>query len=136
MKKLLIVLTVLMLICSIGFAAKGQTVKKASADEVICPVMGTKMTKDKAYSTMEYKGQTYYLCCKACDKAFKKDPAKYISKMECQCPCCLSGKCKGDCCKSGKCTMNCCDDKSCKAKCCQKVCKTGKCDPKMMKAKK
>lgn len=136
MKKLLIVCTVLLACFSLGLAAKGSTVKKATADEVICPVMGTKMTKDKAYSTQQYKGETYYLCCKACDKAFKKDPAKYISKIECQCPCCKSGKCKGECCKSGKCMTDCCNDKNCTAKCCQNACKNGKCDPKKMKMKK
>ena len=29
-----------------------------------------------------YKGQEIKLCCKSCLKAFDKDPAKYLKKME------------------------------------------------------
>jgi len=29
-----------------------------------------------------YKGQEIKLCCKSCEKDFKKDPAKYLKKLE------------------------------------------------------
>ncbi|NUQ74082.1 MAG: YHS domain-containing protein [Polyangiaceae bacterium] len=29
---------------------------------------------------VEYEGKTYYFCCSGCDKAFQKDPKKYLSK--------------------------------------------------------
>lgn len=28
----------------------------------------------------EYEGKTYYFCCSGCDKAFTKDPKKYLTK--------------------------------------------------------
>lgn len=52
----------------------------ADDEEVICPVMGTKIKKSKAYSSMEYKGKMYYFCCAGCPEKFKKDPEKYINK--------------------------------------------------------
>jgi YHS domain-containing protein len=53
---------------------------KADDEEVICPVMGTKMKKAKAYAKMDYKGKTYYLCCRHCVEEFKKNPEKYIKE--------------------------------------------------------
>ena len=51
----------------------------AAKDEtVVCPVMGTKMKKEKAYESIEYEGEKYYFCCKGCREMFLKDPAKYI----------------------------------------------------------
>ena len=32
--------------------------------------------------TFTYKGQEIKLCCKDCQKDFKKDPAKYLKKLE------------------------------------------------------
>lgn len=29
-----------------------------------------------------YKGQEIKLCCKSCQKDFKKDPAKYLKKLK------------------------------------------------------
>ncbi|MBN1595194.1 YHS domain-containing protein [candidate division FCPU426 bacterium] len=52
--------------------------KAAAGDETaICPVMGTKILKNKAVATREYNGKTYYLCCQGCVSAWDKDPAKY-----------------------------------------------------------
>lgn len=48
-----------------------------SDEEVICPVMGKKMKKKDAYSSMEYKGKMYYFCCAHCVDEFKKNPEKY-----------------------------------------------------------
>lgn len=32
--------------------------------------------------TADYKGVTYHFCCKACVKAFKKNPEKYVKALE------------------------------------------------------
>ncbi len=56
---------------------------KASLDdeEVFCPVMKErKIKKSKAYAKMDYKGKTYYLCCKYCADEFKKNPEKYVKE--------------------------------------------------------
>ncbi len=49
-----------------------------TGNTVKCPVMGTEMKKSEAYSSMKYKGKTYYFCCAGCPENFKKDPEKYI----------------------------------------------------------
>lgn len=52
----------------------------ADDEIVVCPVMGKKMKKSEAYTTMDYKGKTYYLCCKYCVDEFKKNPEKYVKE--------------------------------------------------------
>lgn len=52
----------------------------ADNETVVCPVMGKKMKKSQAYAKMEYKGKTYYLCCKYCVNEFKKNPEKYVKE--------------------------------------------------------
>jgi YHS domain-containing protein len=33
-------------------------------------------------ATYEYKGKVYNFCCQMCIEEFKKDPQKYIKKVE------------------------------------------------------
>ncbi|MDP2941920.1 MAG: YHS domain-containing protein [Candidatus Omnitrophota bacterium] len=47
----------------------------------ICPVMGEKIN-EKTKATYEYKGKIYNFCCPACIDEFKKNPEKYIKKIE------------------------------------------------------
>lgn len=47
----------------------------------ICPVSGEKIN-EKLKATYEYKGKIYNFCCAACIEEFKKDPEKYIKKIE------------------------------------------------------
>lgn len=47
----------------------------------ICPVSGEEIKKEEAFK-YEYEGKIYNLCCKMCLKDFKKDPEKYIEKLE------------------------------------------------------
>lgn len=44
-----------------------------------CPVTGSPI--NKSIST-DYNGKRIYFCCNACPAQFKKDPEKYIKKME------------------------------------------------------
>ncbi|MEK6528649.1 MAG: YHS domain-containing protein [Nitrospirota bacterium] len=46
----------------------------------ICPVSGEKI-EEKAKVTYEYKGKIYNFCCASCVDDFKKDPQKYIKKV-------------------------------------------------------
>jgi len=47
----------------------------------ICPVTDEDIEEaDKA--TYEYNGVVYNFCCSACVEEFKKDPAKFIKKVE------------------------------------------------------
>ena len=43
-----------------------------------CPVCGMKVNRNKAYARLEYKNDTYYLCCPMCQSEFEKDPEKYL----------------------------------------------------------
>ncbi len=47
--------------------------------QTICPVLGGNV--DKNIHT-DYKGKRIYFCCSSCDAAFKKDPEKYMKKLE------------------------------------------------------
>jgi YHS domain-containing protein len=56
-------------------AAGAQVVKK----QTVCPVM------DEAVNTniyLDVKGSRIYFCCMDCPAQFKKDPAKYLAKLE------------------------------------------------------
>ncbi|MEM2999298.1 MAG: copper-translocating P-type ATPase [Candidatus Bathyarchaeia archaeon] len=46
------------------------------------PVCGMKIEPATAYSKTEYKGRTYYFCSQHCEAEFKKNPARYASKLE------------------------------------------------------
>ncbi|UZP66198.1 YHS domain-containing protein [Desulfovibrio mangrovi] len=53
-----------------AFAAEPQTK---------CPVMGYGINK-KLYA--DHNGKRVYFCCPSCEGEFKKDPEKYIKKLE------------------------------------------------------
>ncbi len=50
-----------------------------AAPQEKCPVLGGKIDK-KSYA--DYKGKRVYFCCAGCEETFKKDPDKYIKKLE------------------------------------------------------
>jgi YHS domain-containing protein len=58
---------------------KMMTGTALAAAETKCPVLGGDIDK-KVYT--DYKGQRIYFCCKACIEDFKKDPEKYLKKMQ------------------------------------------------------
>ena len=45
----------------------------------ICPVMGAKIDKNVSYV---WNGERVYFCCPGCIGKFKKDPKKYLNKIE------------------------------------------------------
>ena len=62
-------------------SSKAQPVSdaKVMAAQTTCPVMGGKI--DKA-SYVDHQGKRIYVCCAGCLGEIKKDPAKYIKKLE------------------------------------------------------
>src|SRR3989338_10148461 len=52
-----------------------------SVGNKICPVSGEKID-EKMKETYEYNGKTYNFCCPMFIEDFKKDPEKYIQKVE------------------------------------------------------
>lgn len=67
--------------------ATTQVIPQALTEEVenvgnkICPVSGEKINEDTKV-TYEYEGKIYNFCCAMCIDEFKKDPDKYIKKIE------------------------------------------------------
>ncbi len=60
----------------------GDAVSKEAVNvgNKICPVSGDKIIEETK-STFEYKSKVYNLCCPVCIDEFKKDPDKYIKKV-------------------------------------------------------
>lgn len=48
-------------------------------EQTTCPVMGAAINKN---IYVDHNGKRVYFCCNACPAAFKKDPEKYIKKLE------------------------------------------------------
>ena len=64
--------------------SKETAVEAAKAEDVgnkICPVGGEKI-EEAIKATYEYEGKVYNFCCAMCIDDFKKDPQKYIKKIE------------------------------------------------------
>ncbi len=47
--------------------------------QTTCPVLGGNVDK-QVYA--DYKGKRIYFCCQGCDAEFRKDPEKYLKKLE------------------------------------------------------
>jgi len=59
--------------------AEDKAAEKDSKAQKICPVMGGKINKSQ-YA--DVKGKRIYVCCMGCIATIKKDPDKYIKKLE------------------------------------------------------
>ena len=59
--------------------APASTVEKFTKAQTTCPVMGN--TIDKSLYA-DHEGKRVYFCCGMCIGEFKKDPGKYIRKLE------------------------------------------------------
>lgn len=79
-----IVQTAAACILSLSVFAQGgtdslKTVASAHVPQKTCPVMGGDIDKS-VYA--DYEGKRVYFCCGMCVDTFKKDPVKYIKKIE------------------------------------------------------
>ena len=59
----------------------GETAKPAAAEiaQKTCPVMGGAINKE---IFTDHNGRRVYFCCGGCVDAIKKDPAKYLAKID------------------------------------------------------
>ncbi len=76
LKKLVLTIVIVL------FAAGSVLVTKLPAQtkaQTTCPVLGGNITKD-VYA--DYQGKRIYFCCKGCDEEFKKNPEKYLKKLD------------------------------------------------------
>ena len=72
------------ILCAVVFGSSAVRDLEAAAERpaanTVCPVMqGTRVNK-KFY--VDYEGQRILLCCRACVKAFKKNPKKYLNRLQ------------------------------------------------------
>ncbi len=61
--------------------AKTSSENAVNVGNKVCPVSGEKID-EKIKVTYEYQGKMYNFCCPACIEEFKKEPEKYIKKVE------------------------------------------------------
>lgn len=57
-------------------------------DSVHCKVCGKRIGRNvveplffDAYATVEYRGQTCYLCCPECQRVFEANPSEYVQEQ-------------------------------------------------------
>lgn len=58
---------------------KSAVVKKQPKPQTVCPVLGTPIDKSLF---VDYQGKRIYVCCTACLNKVRKNPARYIEKIE------------------------------------------------------
>ncbi len=85
MRKLVLVLTVLGCI-AFGFGCGKQDESEHKGQEVVpeivqktCPVMEGKINPELY---VDHNGRRIYFCCQGCVDTFKKDPEKYMKKVD------------------------------------------------------
>lgn len=77
MKKYMLTMGLIAVTAMLGTVALAD--KEPLQPQTNCPVMGGKIDK-KVYS--DYDGKRVYFCCTGCIKQFKKEPDKYLKKLE------------------------------------------------------
>jgi len=65
-----------------GFAAEKQSEKTKPYPLEKCVVSDEKLGEMGKPYVFTHEGREIKLCCKSCLKDFKKDPAKYVKKIE------------------------------------------------------
>ncbi|MGP8051048.1 MAG: YHS domain-containing protein [Desulfobaccales bacterium] len=74
--KMLKILAVFLVVLAL---AAGPVLAAESQPQTVCPVLGGNIDK-KVFT--DYQGKRIYFCCAGCPAEFKKDPEKYLKKME------------------------------------------------------
>ncbi len=74
--KLIVLLGVTFGLLAFGWSMPGVVQAESQSK---CPVLGGKIDQ-KIYA--DYQGKRIYFCCSGCIDEFKKDPEKYLKKME------------------------------------------------------
>ncbi|MBZ4660417.1 MAG: hypothetical protein JG766_2340 [Desulfacinum sp.] len=72
------IVTVMALMFALGTLGTGLAAAGGHPQEK-CPVMGGAINKD---IYVDYQGKRIYFCCPACPEEFKKNPDKYMKKLE------------------------------------------------------
>lgn len=72
-------LKLLVLALALGIFAAGAGLAADPRPQTVCPVLGGNIDK-KVY--VDYQGERIYFCCQGCDAEFRKNPEKYMKKIQ------------------------------------------------------
>jgi YHS domain-containing protein len=78
LRKMLIAMVLIAGFLFNGYALAADSPGKGNP-QTACPVMGGQVDRN-VYT--DYQGKRIYFCCSGCIDDFKKDPDKYLKKME------------------------------------------------------
>ena len=67
------------LIMTASLLGGAASLAHAQGKNALCPVMPGEAAKVKFY--LDYQGERIYFCCRACTRAFKKNPQKYLKNL-------------------------------------------------------
>lgn len=73
-----VIKTLLASLVILAFAGAALAAGEAKP-QTVCPVLAGNIDK-KVY--VDYQGKRIYFCCTGCDAEFKKDPEKYMKKIQ------------------------------------------------------
>lgn len=86
MKTIAVVASAVLIVAGVGIAETQEVQPSAKATNVqavkkqtICPIEGGEV---RTNLFADFGGKRVYFCCASCPAEFKKNPAKYIAKME------------------------------------------------------
>jgi YHS domain-containing protein len=63
----------------LGLLAVGPALAAEAKPQTVCPVLGGNINK-QVY--LDYQGKRVFFCCRGCDAQFRKDPEKYMKKIQ------------------------------------------------------
>ena len=72
-------LRTLLLLTALFLSLAGAAVAAVAPPDGMCPVMPGHKVKSKFFT--DYEGERVYFCCRSCIKAFKKNPQKFLHKV-------------------------------------------------------
>ncbi len=72
-------LKLLVLALVLGIFTAGAGLAADPRPQTVCPVLGGNIDK-KVY--VDYQGERIYFCCPGCDAEFRKNPEKYMKKIQ------------------------------------------------------
>lgn len=83
-------ITLLLSLAILGLASCGKQASEDAEEAAqvkpyildVCLVSGEKLGSMGEPTSLVHEGQEIKFCCDSCEPKFKKDPAKYLSKLE------------------------------------------------------
>lgn len=80
MKKIHLILSAALILAPLMMTTSCKVGSGPAVSQGTCPVMGEIITNKNHY--VDYKGKRIYFCCAGCPDEFKKDPEKYMKKLD------------------------------------------------------